>query len=145
MSFTLLPWRRSHPRGPVFIRPLLSDPDTAWHLIDADTGATLARRVRAAVDSPARRTGLLGRDSLEDEALIIAPSNAVHTLFMRFPIDVLFTDRAGRVLRGVSDVRPWRLTASLRGFAAIELPAGTIARSGTRAGHVVRLRAGAGH
>jgi hypothetical protein len=106
-----------------------------------DTGAVLARRVHAAVDSKSRRQGLLGRDGLEDEALIIAPCNAVHTFFMRFPIDVIVSARDGRVLRCVPDVRPWRITGALRGFATIELPSGTIARTGTRPGQRVELRA----
>ena len=55
--------------------------------------------------------------------------------FMRFPIDVLFLDRTGRVVRAVSDVRPWVPALAARGAReVVELRVGTIAESGTQAG-----------
>ena len=41
--------------------------------------------------------------------LILAPCNSIHTFFMRFPIDVAFVDRAGRIVQAPRTVRPWRL------------------------------------
>jgi uncharacterized membrane protein (UPF0127 family) len=122
-----------------FLQPLLRDRQRAWTLVDADTGTRLAGRVTAAVDSASRRQGLLGRTSLDDEALVIAPCNAVHTFFMAFPIDVLFVDKQGQVLKVVPDVRPWRIAGALRGFATIELAAGTASRTSTTAGHRIAL------
>jgi uncharacterized membrane protein (UPF0127 family) len=127
---------------PSFLQPLLRDPARAWTLVNLDSGACVAGRVSAAVDSTTRRRGLLGRTSLDDEALVIAPCNAVHTCFMRFSIDVIFIDRDGRVTRAATDVAPWRLTGALRAFATIEVAAGTVARTSTRRGHRLELRAG---
>ena len=39
--------------------------------------------------------------------MIIAPSNAIHTFFMKFPIDVVFVGRDGRVRKISEAVRPW--------------------------------------
>ena len=55
--------------------------------------------------------------------------------FMRFPIDAVFLDRDGRVVRAARDLRPWLLSIAARGAAeVVELRAGTIAESGTQAG-----------
>lgn len=56
-------------------------------------------------------------------------------LFMRFAIDAVFLDRAGRVVRIVPDLRPWVLSTAARGAdEVVELPAGTIVATGTQAG-----------
>jgi hypothetical protein len=75
---------------------------------------------------------LLRHDALaEGSALIIAPTSAIHTFFMRFPIDVAFVARTGRILKVRRDLPPWRIAAAWRGYAVVELPAGTLARSET--------------
>ena len=66
--------------------------------------------------------------------MIIAPTNAVHTCFMRFAIDLLFVTRDGRVVKTRRAVRPWRAAAAWSAYAVIELPAGTVAASRTVAG-----------
>lgn len=120
---------------PHVLSPMLRSPDERWQLVNETRQSVLATRLEAAFDSRTRRSGLLGRDALPPgDALIIAPCNAVHTCAMRFPIDVIFVDRAGLVLRAKSPVRPWRMTAAWRGFAVIELPAGTITSTRTSAG-----------
>jgi uncharacterized protein len=87
-------------------------------------------------DSPAARMkGLLGRSELRPgEGLLLRPASAVHTCFMRFPIDAVFLDAALRVV-GISDeLRPWR-AASWRGARAVlELPAGESTRRGLEVG-----------
>ena len=66
--------------------------------------------------------------------MIIAPSNMVHTFFMRFPIDLLFVARSGDVVKVKANVPKRRIVGSLRAFAVIELRAGALQASGTRAG-----------
>jgi len=66
--------------------------------------------------------------------LIVAPSNVVHTFFMRFTIDVLFVARDGRVLKARRAVPARRVAGSLRAFAVIELAAGTVDRCGITVG-----------
>lgn len=57
----------------------------------------------------ARMRGLLGREGLPaGQALLLKPCNAIHTLGMKFSIDVRFYDKEGQLLREVRDVRPGR-------------------------------------
>jgi uncharacterized protein len=83
-----------------------------------------------------RMVGLLGRDALAPgDGLLLRPCGMIHTCFMRFPIDVLFTDRAGQALALFAEVRPFRLAwGGFRARQAIELPAGTLARAGVARG-----------
>ena len=60
--------------------------------------------------------------------MLIAPSSAVHTFFMRFPIDLAFLDREGVVLKIGAGVRPWRIAFCWGAFCVLELPAGMLAR-----------------
>jgi uncharacterized membrane protein (UPF0127 family) len=97
--------------------------------------------VLSAFDSDTRRRGLLGRDGMpEDEALIIAPCNGVHTFFMRFAIDIVFVSKDGQVLKTRRGVRPWRMALAWGAFAVIEGAPGLIERSGTRAGDQVAVQ-----
>ncbi|MPZ23828.1 MAG: DUF192 domain-containing protein [Dehalococcoidia bacterium] len=75
-----------------------------------------------------RLRGLMGRRSLADgEGIYIRPCSSIHTFFMRFPIDVAFLDRDGRVLRTAEAVGPWRFRLGGRGaHAVVELKAGTL-------------------
>ena len=128
-------------RKPTFLDPLIRKGAGACELIDAKRGVVLARRVDAAFDSKTRRKGLLGRESVPgDFALVIAPSNAVHTWFMRMPLDLIFVTRSGTVTKTCCGVKPWRVAGSLRAFAVIEAAHGLIDRHGVVPGDVVALR-----
>lgn len=84
----------------MFLTPMLERPEARWQLRDERNGAILASRLEAAFDSRSRRRGLLGRAGLEaGAALVVAPCNAIHTFFMRFPIDLLFVTRDGKIVK----------------------------------------------
>ena len=123
------------------LTPLLAAPGGRFGLWNCRTGLAIATHLVPAFDSPARRQGLLGRTGLAaGEALVLAPCSAVHTAFMRFPLDLLFLDRTGAVLKTASGVRPWRIRGAWRGFAVVELAAGALAASGCRPGDTVEVR-----
>ena len=87
-----------------------------------------------------RNKGLLGRDSLNLwAALVISPCWSIHTMFMRFPIDVIFVDRDGRAVRIVRDLQPWRMAVARRAHAVIELPAGSLRTRDVRVGDELYL------
>jgi len=86
-----------------------------------------------------RLRGLLGRDGIEG-ALYLHPAKSVHTLGMRFPIDVAFVDRELRVLRTVA-MRRWRLGRPvLKAHGVIEAEAGTFAQWNLKAGEQLAIK-----
>lgn len=117
-----------------FLAPLLRNPGD-HELRNERTGAVIADRVLTAFDSASRNTGLLRHESLpEGSGLIIAPSNSIHTFFMRFSIDVAFVAKDGRIVKIRAAVPPWRLAGALRAYAVVELPAGRLEKTDTRRG-----------
>ncbi len=126
---------RAAPKMPSFLQPLLKEPGLSHRLENTRNGQTIAFALLTAFDSASRRTGLLRHDSLpEGSALIIAPSNAVHTIRMRFAIDIAFVARDGCIVKVYTALPPWRMAAALRGFAVVELPAGALAAADTVVG-----------
>lgn len=114
-----------------------------WALFVEGRETPIASQIEVAFDSKTRNRGLLGRTGLPPgSALIIAPSNAVHTFGMRFPIDVVFARRDGIVVKIRAAVPRSRMTFALGGFAVIEFAAGETERSSVRVGDhlVVRTR-----
>ena len=75
-----------------------------------------------------RFLGLMGRKELaEDCAMMLLPCKSIHTLFMRFPIDVVYVGRDMRVLRIVKNMKPWRLNFGHRkAVCTLEFPARTL-------------------
>ncbi len=86
-----------------------------------------------------RRKGLLGRDGL-DGAIVIQPCRWVHTLGMRFAIDVAFLDADGLVIRTVQMPRHRLGMPVVRARSVIEAEAGAFARWGVHVGDVIELR-----
>jgi uncharacterized protein len=92
-----------------------------------------------------RLGGLLARPALHaNEALYLAPCASVHTLFMRYSIDVAFVDCQGRVLKLVHRLRPFRAAACWRAHGAVEFAAGAAARHGITEGSVIAVDAARG-
>lgn len=109
-------------------------------LINRRTEEPIATAVAIATTRRERRRGLLGRNSMEsEEALILTPCHAIHTIGMRFAIDVVFVDRDGRILRMVPEVAPWRTAWAAGAEAVIELATGCLRRAGALAGDALYL------
>jgi uncharacterized membrane protein (UPF0127 family) len=109
----------------------------AWLVSD---GRVLAS-AEVAGDRRARRRGLLGRDTMEG-ALVLRPCRWVHTLGMRFPIDVAYVDRDGVVVKTIHMRRRRIGIPVFRGSTVIEAAEGAFARWGLRVGDVVEIRDG---
>jgi len=107
----------------------------AWLVREGDVLAT----AEVAATRKHRRRGLLGRDGIEG-ALVLPRTRQVHTLAMRFPLDVAFCDRDGVVVRTVC-LRPWRVSPVVwRSRTVIEATAGAFERWGLRLGDTVEVR-----
>ena len=77
----------------------------------------------------ARRRGLGGlRDLPPGTALLLEPCRSVHTLTMRFTLDLVWLDGAGRVVRIDEGVPPRRVRTCLRARSVVEARAGEGAR-----------------
>ncbi len=123
-----------------FLSPLAGSHGTRLVLMNRTSGAVLATELLPALNSDTRRTGLLKHTSLPSStAMIIAPTNAIHTWFMRFDIDVIFVARDGRVLKVRRAMRPWRMAATLLGFAVVEFSSGVLAKLEVSPGDVLAI------
>jgi uncharacterized membrane protein (UPF0127 family) len=83
-----------------------------------------------------RARGLMFRSRWEGlDGLLLSPCGSIHTMGMRMQIDVCFLDAEHRVLRALACLGPWRLAhGGADSQATLELPAGTLERTGTRGG-----------
>ncbi|MGA2877543.1 MAG: DUF192 domain-containing protein [Bryobacteraceae bacterium] len=96
---------------------------------------TLADRALIADNSKTRKTGLLKHTRLErGEGLWITPCEGVHTVGMKFPIDVLFLDKKRKVVKIRAAMPRWRMAASLFAHSVLELPSGTAQATQTASG-----------
>jgi uncharacterized protein len=93
----------------------------------------IARRIFTADNFIQRSLGLILRKPLEyGEAFLIKDCRSIHTIGMRYNIDVLFIDKNSRVIASFKDVSPWRITPFVSdassaiefrsGFAETQLP-----------------------
>ena len=107
----------------------------AWLVREGDVLAT----AELAESRRARRRGLLGRSDFEG-ALVLRRCRHIHTLFMRFPIDVAFCDADGVVVR-TACLRPWRLSPLVSSAAfAVEARSGAFERWGLAVGDRVEVK-----
>ena len=88
-----------------------------------------------------RMRGLIGRASLDPgEGLLLLGTKGIHTLGMRFPIDVLFLNDDGWVIHLIHALRPFRVSPFLNNSAMVlELPAGTLQETGTQVGDWIEV------
>lgn len=96
----------------------------------------LASSAKEARDFLGRLVGLINKKKLaKDEGLIIYRCSAIHTMWMKYPIDIVFADRQLRIRKLVRHLKPWSFSPLVMSACiAIELPVGTIGRSLTEMG-----------
>ncbi len=110
-------------------------------VVNKTRGTTVGESVEVASTSLTRLWGLLGRRGLDSGGgLWIMPSSGVHTMGMRFAIDVVGLDRQMRVVKVWHELVPYRVTSvSLKMQSVIELAAGKIRESRIEVGDVLEV------
>ena len=104
---------------------------TLWR----EDGRIICETVQVADTILRRMRGLLGRRGLEPgEGLLLRPAWSIHTMFMRFPIDVVFVDHDLIVIRIAHSLRPFKTASCRGGREVVELAAGECQRRGLEVG-----------
>jgi uncharacterized membrane protein (UPF0127 family) len=97
-------------------------------------GRFIAHEVRIVYSLAARLHALSREPSLPTRAgLLLCPARGIHTLGMRFAVDVVFLSRQMRVMGLAPRLQPWRVLLAPRGTGRVlELAAGQIAATGLK-------------
>ncbi|ABO50636.1 protein of unknown function DUF192 [Desulforamulus reducens MI-1] len=108
-------------------------------LINQSTGRLVASQVGLAKTFWQRLKGLLGKKELPPgHGLAITPCYSIHTCFMRFPIDVVFLNKHGKVLHLIEHMTPWHFSPIIwNAVTVIELPFGSLQSSLLKPGDVL--------
>lgn len=108
-------------------------------VVNTGNNRELGTRIRWADSFLARLRGMTGRPAPQaGEGLLLTPCKSIHMYGIRFPLDVVFLDATGTVVASYPSLRPggrtrWHWDA----VHALELPDGTLERSGTAKGDVL--------
>lgn len=107
-----------------------------WRLTIERTGQVLAGQARVARTWRQRMVGLLAHRQLAaEEALIFPACTSIHTVGMRFPIDVIVVDREWRVVALRERLAPGRVVLPVRrAWGVVEAACGTLKRAGLKVG-----------
>jgi len=108
--------------------------------------AYLATALAVADTHWTRLRGLLGLspgDFRNGYGIWIVPCHGVHTLGMRFPLDVVYLDRSLTVVHIQSGLQPWRFApVRMQAASVLELPCSAAAESGTTVGDRIEITTG---
>lgn len=107
-------------------------------------GSRLVGRAGGAFGWWSRLRGLLFRAPLAadgSEALLIRPCGSIHTIGMRYALDVVFLDRKGQVLKVREGLPPWRACAGRGAHAVVEFHHGAVRQLGIATGDRIEWHA----
>ena len=111
-------------------------------IINLTKNKILAQNPVAAISFYERGRGMIGRNFNDFDAMVFDRCNCLHTLLMSIAIDILFVNSDNIICELRKDLKPWRpFIRSGKACSVIELPAGTIEKTGTVLGDVLNLNA----
>lgn len=85
-----------------------------------------------------RLFGLLFRRRLQhDEALFIVPCKSVHTIGMRYSIDLIYLDKDMQIIKLVKNLKPFRFSACHSAYGVIETATNKLAELNLQCGQTL--------
>ncbi|MCC7490862.1 MAG: DUF192 domain-containing protein [Fimbriimonadaceae bacterium] len=108
--------------------------------VNRTRGTTLAAQGVLATGFWLRLRGLMFRRAFAPfDGLWLEPTSSIHMFWVCFAIDCVWVDAAGVVVKTTAALRPWRLDFARGAQAVLELPSGSITRSGTAVGDQIAV------
>ncbi len=110
------------------------------HALKNSHGQVIVPNLVVANTTLSRLIGLLNHSVLPENAgMLLTQCSQVHTLFMRFPIDVVFLNSKKEIL-GIESLKPWRFSKFyLKARFALELPVGAATKLGLNRGQTLEV------
>jgi uncharacterized membrane protein (UPF0127 family) len=92
------------------------------------SGKILGNEIKEAKSFGDRTMGLMFENRMNGfDGLLLSPCPSIHTFFMRFNIDVVFTDKNFSIVKIIRDMKPWRISGMyFKAFYGLELPSGSL-------------------
>ncbi|MCK4859134.1 MAG: DUF192 domain-containing protein [Candidatus Omnitrophica bacterium] len=112
-----------------------------FRVINQSNNALLFSKAQKKIRFFSKLCGLMFRKEISEEnALIFYNASAIHTFFMRFPIDVVFLNKNMRVLRICQGLKPSRMVFCKGAFCVIECVSGLAAIKKVKCGDVLAVQ-----
>ena len=104
--------------------------------VNSTKETVLCPRVEVADSFLRRLIGFMFKRNIPfGSGLLFLRCNAIHTFFLLAPLDVIFLDEEGKVVKTIEGLRPWRVVLPVRGARhTLETARGSIRRSRTKVG-----------
>jgi uncharacterized protein len=97
-------------------------------------------KVKVAESFFERAIGLMGCSHISpDQAMLFPNCSSVHTCWMKMPIDIVFLDKKGTVLRVIYEVLPWRVVRCKGAHSVLEMASGAAKLHEMTVGEIVSL------
>jgi uncharacterized membrane protein (UPF0127 family) len=121
----------------------MSKSDSGGYAFNRTRRQYLATRLAVAATHWSRLCGLVGKDPasfLQGRGLWIVPCRGVHTLGMRFPIDVVYLTKEKVIVHLEHSLPPWRFApVRFQAASVLELPTVTVRSTGTTIGDQLEI------
>lgn len=110
-------------------------------LVNLENAQIIAESIESANTFFKRLKGLMFRQELSPgSGIYLYPCNAIHTFFMKFPIDVLYIDKDWRIVGMEEHLQPGKVGKKFSAATSvIELESGSIRLNSIQRGQIVKL------